>query len=204
MKGNLFIISSPSGGGKNTLIKELLKNISRVCYSISFTTRKIRKGEKNGRDYFFVSKREFENLIEQSEFLEHAEVHGNFYGTSKARVKEELAAGNDVIIDIDVQGAKIIRKKIPRAASIFILPPSYEILSERLKIRNTETQEALTVRLNNAKQEIKAFKIFDYIIVNDELERASDKLKAIFLAERLRRDRQIGEIHDILASFENS
>ena len=204
MKGSLFIISSPSGGGKNTLIKELLKKISRVCYSISFTTRKIREGEKNGRDYFFVSKSKFENLIEQNEFLEHAEVHGNLYGTSKARVKEELAAGNDVILDVDVQGAKTVRKKIPKAASIFILPPSYKILSERLKSRNTETQEALKVRLNNAKQEVKAFKIFDYIIVNDELERASDKLKAIFLAERLRRDRQIGEIHDILRSFGSS
>jgi guanylate kinase len=138
MQGNLIIISSPSGGGKGTLIKEVLKILPNIGYSVSFTTRKMRDGEENGKDYFFVSEEQFEDLKEKGEFLEFAKVHGNFYGTSVNFVKTEIAAGRDVVLEIDVQGAESIRKIFPQAVSIFILPPSYEVLQKRLTARATE------------------------------------------------------------------
>ncbi len=201
MKGNLFIISSPSGGGKGTLIKELLKTVSGISYSVSYTTREMRDGEENGKDYFFVSKEEFKNLIDEDRFLEYAVVHGNFYGTSKSQIEKELADGKDIILEIDVQGAEIVRKKLSDSVGIFILPPSFEVLKKRLKERSTESEEALKIRLNNAKEEVKEYKCFDYVVVNDEVEMASSKLKMIFLSERLKTDRQTDSIRDILISF---
>jgi len=202
MKGNLFIISSPSGGGKGTLIKKLLEEVPNVSYSVSYTTRQARDGEENGKDYIFVSGEEFKRLIAEDEFIEYAVVHGNFYGTSRSKIEKETSEGKDVILEIDVQGARIIREKVPDAIGVFILPPSYEVLSRRLFERNTESGETLGVRLNNAKQEVKAFEDFDYVIINDEVENASSSLQTIFLAERLARDRQIDKIHDILKSFD--
>jgi len=204
MKGNLFIVSSPSGGGKGTLIKEVLKSVPNVGYSISYTTRKKRDGEEHGKDYFFVDPNEFENLIKKGEFLEYAAVHNNLYGTSASQVDKEIAEGNDIILEIDVQGAKIVNEKVPNAIGIFILPPSYETLSIRLAERNTEDDESLRMRLNNAKQEVKSFDRFDYIVINEEIGKAAADLARIFLSERLRRDRQTGTIHDILMSFDNS
>ncbi len=203
MKGNLFIITSPSGGGKGTLIKRVLPTVENLSYSVSYTTRKMREGEVDGRDYFFVSVDEFKNLIKNNEFLEFAEVHRNFYGTSKSQVDKEINQGNDIILEIDVQGAGKVQKKLPNSIGIFILPPSYKILSERLIERNTESQENLTVRLNNAKEEVKRYSEFDFIVVNDELEKATQDLQSIILAERLKRDRQIYLIQDILNTFEN-
>ncbi|MEZ5346746.1 MAG: guanylate kinase [Pyrinomonadaceae bacterium] len=202
MKGNLFIISSPSGGGKGTLIRELLNRVPDLAYSVSYTTRSIRDGEENGKDYFFVAEEEFRRLIENDAFLEHAVVHGNHYGTSKEKVESRLVEGKDVILEIDVKGAEIVREKAPHAIAIFILPPSFRKLSDRLTERNTETQEAFKVRLNNAKQEVKAAEGFDYVVINDEIEKAVKELESIFLAERLRPIRQRAAIRDILKSFD--
>jgi guanylate kinase len=202
MLGNLFIISSPSGGGKGTLIREVLRIVPNIGYSISFTTRKIRVGEEHGKHYFFVGREEFENLIERGEFLEYAEVHGNFYGTSKTQVEKMTNDGRDVILEIDVQGANSIRAKMPKAVSIFILPPSFEVLKTRLVLRQTESDEELAVRLRNSRGEVEDYKDFDYIIINDEVKKATNDLKTAILAERLRKDRQLEKIETILETFE--
>ncbi|MGI8882814.1 MAG: guanylate kinase [Pyrinomonadaceae bacterium] len=204
MKGNLIIISSPSGGGKGTLIKEVLKTVPNIGYSVSYTTRKIRDGEENGRDYFFVSRAEFSGLIEQNEFIEFAEVHGNLYGTSVNQVQQEIEDGNDVILEIDVQGAESIRRKMPDAVGIFILPPSFEVLRQRLVARATEQKEDLSLRLRNSINEVRQFEYFDFVVVNDEVMRATGDLQNIILAERLRRVRQIEVVQGILNSFDIS
>jgi guanylate kinase len=204
MKGNLIIISSPSGGGKGTLIKEVLKTVPNVGYSISFTTRQIRAGEQCGRDYFFVSHAEFSRLIEEKALLEYAEVHGNFYGTSLDQVKTEIDTGHDIILEIDVQGAANVRQKIPEALSIFILPPSFEILSARLTARATEKKEDLALRLKNSRGEVNRFSEFEYVVINDNVERATKDLQMIILADRLKRVRQINRIQGILSSFDTS
>lgn len=202
MKGNLIIISSPSGGGKGTLIKEILKTVPNIGYSVSYTTRPMREGEKNGRDYFFVSRERFQELIGAGEFLEFAEVHGNFYGTSIKQVEAEAAIGRDIILEIDVQGAKNVREKMPEAVSIFILPPSFEVLKERLTARATEKKDDLELRLKNSFGEVSCYKDFEYIVINDSVEHASADLERIILAERLRRIRQTDSIRAILDSFD--
>jgi len=202
MKGNLIIISSPSGGGKGTLIKEVLKIVPNIGYSVSYTTRTIREGEEDGRHYFFVSREKFAELIEAGEFLEYAEVHGNFYGTSIKQIESETNLGRDIILEIDVQGAENVRKTIPEAVSIFILPPSFEVLKQRLTARATEKQEDLQLRLTNAKGEVERFSEFEYIVINDSIERAFADLEQIILAERLRRNRQMDIIRVILDSFD--
>jgi guanylate kinase len=204
MKGNLIIISSPSGGGKGTLIKEILRTTHAIGYSVSYTTRTAREGEENGRDYLFVSYQEFSDLIKQDEFLEYAEVHGNFYGTSKTRVDSEIENGRDVILEIDVQGADNIIKNFPDAVSIFILPPSFEVLKARLTARATETSETLNLRLKNSFGEVQKYKEFQYIVVNDEKQKATDDLRNIILAERLKRVRQTEAVQGILDSFDIS
>ncbi len=204
MKGSLIIISSPSGGGKGTLIKEILKIVPKIGYSVSFTTRQMRPGEENGRDYFFVGKEEFENLIKQGEFLEHAEVHGNFYGTSIKRVKAETELGRDIILEIDVQGAANVRQLMPEAVSIFIMPPSYQVLERRLTARATEKQEDLSVRLRNSFGEINRYTEFEYVVVNDDVAAAAAKLQTVIIAERLKRIRQNEVIQGILDSFDVS
>lgn len=202
MKGNLIIISSPSGGGKGTLIKEILKIVPQIGYSVSFTTRKMRDGEENGREYCFVSREEFVSLIEVGEFLEFAEVHGNFYGTSIKKVESELGLGRDIILEIDVQGAHLVLKKMPDAISIFILPPSFEILQSRLVNRATESKEDLELRLQNSFEEVSRYKEFEFIVVNGEIESAVKDLERIILAERLKRIRQTDVIQGILDSFD--
>ncbi|RMG07762.1 MAG: guanylate kinase, partial [Acidobacteria bacterium] len=150
MKGKLFIISSPSGGGKGTLIREILKIVPKVTLSVSFTTRPKRAGEEHGKDYFFISEPEFLNLIKKNAFLEYAKVHGHFYGTSREYVEEKLNAGQDVILEIDIQGARSIKKLPLETISIFIMPPSFQVLRERLIARGTESEESLKIRLENA------------------------------------------------------
>lgn len=204
MKGRLIIISSPSGGGKGTLIKEVLDAVPDLAYSVSYTTRAPRFGEEEGRHYHFVSKQEFDDEINANGFLEYAEVHGNYYGTSKAFVHRVTDEGKDVILEIDVQGAGWVRKKVPDALGIFILPPSFEVLKARLMARGTENQDDLNLRLKNARAEVMEYSHFDYVIVNDEIFSAARKLGAIILAERQRRDRQIEGIYDILDSFDVS
>lgn len=185
------------------MIKRVLGLVDDLSYSVSYTTRKMREGEVHGQDYFFVDVAKFGKLIDENEFLEYAEVHGNFYGTSKNQVRNETDEGNDIILEIDVQGAKNVQKQLPQAVGIFILPPSYKILSERLIARRTENDQNLTVRLNNARKEVRQVSDFEYIVVNNDLDIATDNLKSIIIAERLKRDRQIYHIQDILDSFEN-
>ena len=204
MQGNLIIISSPSGGGKGTLIKEVLKIVPNIGYSVSYTTREMRVGEQNGKDYFFVTRREFENLIEEGSLLEYAEVHDNLYGTSLNQVKAEIEAGHDIILEIDVQGAKEVREKIPEAVSIFILPPSFEILAARLTARATEKREDLSLRLKNSFGEVRRFTEFEFVVVNDNVERATGDLRLIILADRLKPVRQSTVIKGILSSFDES
>jgi guanylate kinase len=203
MKGILFIISSPSGGGKGTLIREVLHRVPNIGYSVSFTTRPPREGEIHGQHYFFVSPAEFENLIEQGEFLEYANVHGNFYGTSKTQVAAETEKGRDIILEIDVQGAESVRKVAPEAIGVFILPPSYQILRQRLTLRQTESEENLILRLLNAREEVQDYKNFDYVIVNDEVAKGTLDLQSVILAERVKRERQRAAVEDILKTFEN-
>lgn len=204
MQGNLIIISSPSGGGKGTLIKAVLKTLPKVGYSVSYTTRAMRGGETQGKDYFFVNPAEFETLIKQGEFLEYATVHDNFYGTSLNQVKKEIEAGHDIILEIDVQGAASVRTKIPEAVSVFILPPSFEVLAARLTARATEKKEELALRLKNSFGEVNRFSEFEYVVVNDAVEKATAHLQTIILAERLKRVRQSRVIQGILDSFDES
>lgn len=201
MKGILFIITSPSGGGKGTLIKEILRTMENISYSVSFTTRKMRMGEIHGKDYFFVSPEEFENLIKQGDFLEYAIVHGNYYGTLQRQVKNETESGRDIILEIDVQGAESVKEKMPEAVSIFILPPSYEVLRQRLISRETESDADLQLRLENAKTEVKFYKQFDYVIINEEKNAAVENLKSVISAERLRSVRQTDDVESIINSF---
>lgn len=201
MKGILFIISSPSGGGKGTLIKEILRTMTNISYSVSFTTRKIRQGEVHGKDYLFGSMDEFENLVKQEDFLEYAKVHGNFYGTLRRQVRKETEEGRDIILEIDVQGAESIKAKMPEAVSIFILPPSFEVLRNRLVSRRTENDADLRLRLENAKTEVKYYDRFDYTVINEEKEKAVENLRSIITAERLRSIRQTGDVASIINTF---
>jgi guanylate kinase len=203
MRGNLFIISSPSGGGKGTLIRRVLENVPNIGYSVSFTTRPPRGGEVNGTDYQFVSRTEFENLVGQGEFLEYAEVHGNLYGTSLSQTERMTGAGRDVILEIDVQGAEKVKRKVPEAVSIFILPPSFEVLRNRLEARATEDKYDLQLRLKNSPGEVERYTEFDYVIINDEVEKASFELESIIRGERVRRERQKENIKEVIKTFEN-
>jgi guanylate kinase len=204
MKGNLIIITSPSGGGKGTLIKHVLETVPHVGYSVSYTTRAMRHGEENGRDYFFVSHEEFARLKARGEFLESASVHDNLYGTSKTQVQNLTAAGYDIILEIDVQGAKAVLEKMPDAVSVFIMPPSFEVLRARLTARATETSADLLLRLRNSFTEVREYEFFEYVVVNEQLETASEHLRSIIQSERLKRIRQTDVISDILSNFDIS
>ena len=200
----MIIISSPSGGGKGTLIKEVLESVPDLRYSVSFTTRAPRFGEEQGRHYHFVSKEKFEEKINAGEFLEYAEVHGNYYGTSLRQVNQMTEGGNDVVLEIDVQGAGWVRKRVPDALGIFILPPSFEVLKARLMARGTENPTDLELRLKNARDEVLEYSQFDYVIINDEIFSAVRRLASVIIGERQRRDRQTEAIYDILGSFDVS
>ena len=204
MKGNLIIISSPSGGGKGTLIREVLGMVPHLGYSVSHTTRAPRYGEEEGKHYRFVSKEEFEAYRDEDRFLEFAEVHGNYYGTSMEETEKMTDAGNDVILEIDVQGAATVIDKMPEAVSIFIMPPSFDVLRARLTARATEGMQDLELRLRNSLGEVMQFSRFGYVVVNDEIAAASNKMAAIILAERQRPHRQGELIKGILGSFERA
>ena len=201
MKGNLIIISSPSGGGKGTLIREVLDAVPDVGYSVSLTTRAPRWGEEDGRDYHFVTPLEFQDCVDEGGFLEYAEVHGNLYGTSRAQIDRIIAEGRDVILEIDVQGAISVMEQIPEVVSIFILPPSFTVLQARLTARNTEDEADLALRLRNSFDEVSQYERFQYVIVNEEVPAASRMLASIIWAERQRRDRQTAAVQAILDSF---
>ncbi len=184
--GTLFVISAPSGAGKTSLVAEMLEADQNLGVSVSHTTRAMREGEQNGVNYHFVSREAFEAMISRSEFLEHAEVFGNYYGTSQLWVEETLATGQDVILEIDWQGAAQVRRLIPRCVSIFIVPPSAEALAERLNGRGTDTPEVVDRRLAEAAEECQHAVEFDYLVVNDQFETALADLLAIVRSQRLR------------------
>lgn len=183
----VYIISAPSGSGKSTLVNELRKIVPRLDFSISYTTRPPRGSEQNGKEYFFVPKPAFEQMIKDDEFLEYAEVFGNFYGTARRFQRGAEKARHDLLLDIDVQGAAQIKQKIPDAVSIFILPPNREKLEWRLRNRGLDAEEVIQRRLVTASREIENYDKYDYILVNDRLEDSVEALQAIVLAERLRR-----------------
>jgi guanylate kinase len=190
MSGLVFIISAPSGSGKSTLVAEIQKLVKGLDFSVSYTTRKPRGSEKNGKEYYYVDRAEFERLIDEGAFLEHADVFGNYYGTHRKFLEEAHARGNDLLLDIDVQGAAQVRKALPREmrVSIFVLPPSRQELETRLKLRssaeNVRDQEVIQRRLMTASREIENYGEYDYILVNDVLVDAINKLRAIIMTER--------------------
>lgn len=183
-KALIFVISSPSGGGKTSICHHLIRTLPRLKRSLSFTTRKIREGERGNSDYYFISKEEFLEKIKKDAFMEWAKVLDNYYGTSREVVKRYLSAGNDVLLNIDVQGALQIKKVCPGAISIFILPPSVNVLKKRLVGRKTDTKAEIDKRLNLAKKELSYAPKYDYVVVNDSLRRAVEKVKSIIIAER--------------------
>jgi guanylate kinase len=185
MAGNLYVVAAPSGAGKTTLVRLLLEREPEVQLSISFTTREPRPGEQNGREYHFIDSGDFRAMIDAHEFLEWAEVHGNFYGTSKKWIADRLAAGADVLLEIDWQGAQQVRKLFPEAIGIFILPPSMEELTRRLTGRGTDSREVISRRLAAAQAEMRHVGEFDYVIINDQLEPALEDLRAVVRASRL-------------------
>jgi guanylate kinase len=198
MSGSLFIVSAPSGAGKTTLVSGLIAAEPLVRKSVSYTTRKPRPGEENGRDYHFVAAEDFERMRTAGEFLETAHVHGNLYGTSRRTVETETAAGNDVLLEIDWQGAAQIRKLKPDAVAIFILPPSIEALEKRLRGRGQDSAETIAKRVAAARGEISHAGEFDYVIINDEFNRAAQDLISIIRAERLRLPRQLARHTDLI------
>lgn len=203
-RGTLFVVSSPSGGGKGTIIRHVLALVPDLSYSVSFTTRAPRHGEANGREYFFVSRDVFSEMVAAGEFLESACVHGNFYGTARRQVTEETTAGIDLVLEVDVQGADSVRQLSLDSVSIFILPPSYEVLRKRLVARGTDTPEELEVRLRNAPEELRQYSKFDYVIINDEVERAAAQLASIIHAERARCMRQEKLVREVIQKFDTS
>ena len=187
-KGKLIVISGPSGAGKSTVLFRAIEGRKDICFSTSVTTRKPRAGELDGREYFFVKHERFKEMIENNDLLEYAEYVGNFYGTPRTYVVDKMNAGYNVILDIEVQGARQVKEKMPDAVKIFIIPPSIDELANRLRGRGTDTEEAIAGRLNRARQEYDEADFYDYIIVNDDVETAAAELSAIILAEKCRAD----------------
>lgn len=183
----IYIISAPSGSGKSTLVNELLKLVPELDFSISFTTRAPRGSEQSGKQYHFVSREEFEQMIRDDEFLEHACFDGNYYGTARRFLHETGQKGHDLLLDIDVQGAQQMKQKVPEAISIFVLPPDRKTLEWRLRKRSEDKEEVIRRRLVAASREIENYDKYDYILINDDLEESIDSLEAIVLSERLSR-----------------
>ncbi len=206
-KGELFILSAPSGTGKTTLIQSMLQGglakFGGLAFSVSHTTRKPRTGEVDGKDYHFVDHAAFQSMIASDRFLEWAEVHNNYYGTSFDEVLPRLAQGIDVLMDIDVQGAERVLSRYPEAHSIFIMPPSYDVLQSRLHRRGLDSEQEIARRLAVSLWEIRRYDRYRYVIVNDDAHRASDVLAAIILEKRHRQERMRGRVHSILKDFQD-
>jgi guanylate kinase len=199
--GNLFIISAPSGAGKTSLVKALLKTGIDLRLSISYTSRPARPEEVDGRDYHFVSREMFEQRRERGEFLESAQLYGNFYGTSQKWINETIASGHDILLEIDSQGAHQVRRIFPKVVGIFVLPPSLEVLEMRLRLRGQDSSEAITRRLAAAREEMGHVGEYDYVIINEKLDKALQDLACIVHAERLRMTKQIARHLDLMTQL---
>jgi guanylate kinase len=186
VKGNLFVITAPSGAGKTSLVRALLEADNRAMLSVSYTTRPARPGEVDGKDYHFVSRERFEEMLQRGDFLESAEVYGNYYGTSQPWLEGAMNSGNDLILEIDWQGAAQVRKLFPAAVGVFVLPPSLDVLRQRLKSRAQDSDEVIARRLAAAKEDMSHVNEFDYVIINNQFDVALQDLLAVFRAERLR------------------
>ena len=197
----VFIISAPSGSGKSTLVGRLMTEVAGLTFSVSYTTRAPRGKERNGESYFFTTRKEFESLIQKDEFLEFANVFGNYYGTRRTALDEAAQKRCDLVLDIDVQGAGQLKRKIPSAVSIFILPPSRVTLERRLRSRSEDPDSVIERRLHDAAREIGNYESYDYVLVNDDLEESSKTLMGIVRAERARRSRVEEKIQPILDTF---
>lgn len=199
--GNVFVLSAPSGAGKSTLAKRLVQQIQGLVFSVSFTTRSPREGERDGQDYFFLDDEAFDRMVDQGGFVEWVTVYGKRYGTGKEWIQEKLRTGVDVLLDIETIGARNVHNEIPDAIMIFLLPPNAEALSERLRGRGKDSEAQIRMRLQYAKHELQAFDHYDYLVVNDDLETAYRKMEAVILATRCRRERMVPEALRILESF---
>jgi guanylate kinase len=203
-RGLLFVVSAPSGTGKTTVVERLVERYPHVWQSRSYTSRPPRVGEADGVDYNFVSRQKFESMAREGEFLEWAAIFGNLYGTSQRDTEAALAAGIDLVLVIDVQGARQVRTRKPEAVAIFVLPPSYDTLANRLRGRNQDATEAIDVRLETARAEVAAVDEYDYVVVNQDLEQCLAELAAIVVAEHARRSRRRHLIDPILRTFEDA
>ena len=199
--GNLFIISAPSGAGKTSLVKALLKTGIDLRLSISYTSRPARPEEVDGRDYHFVSREMFEQRRERGEFLESAQLYGNFYGTSQKWINETIASGHDILLEIDSQGAHQVRRIFPKVVGIFVLPPALEVLETRLRLRGQDSSEAITRRLAAAREEMGHVDEYDYVIINEKLDQALQDLACIVHAERLRMAKQLARHYDLVTQL---
>ena len=201
MIGNLFIVAAPSGAGKTTLVRLLLENDSQIGVSISHTTRQPRQGEENGREYHFVDVPAFLSMVDRGEFLEWAEVHGNYYGTSKQWIASEMTSGRDVLLEIDWQGAQQVSKVFPEAIGIFVLPPSMPVLEARLSGRGTDSADVIARRIAAARDEMRHVDEFDYVIINDDLQQALRDLESVVFSCRLRYTNQRQRHASLFASL---
>ena len=199
--GKLYIISAPSGAGKTSLVKQMAADLDDLLVSVSHTTRQQRPGEIHGRDYYFVSEEEFQAMLAQQDFLEYAQVFDHYYGTARQTVTENLNAGSDLILEIDWQGARQIRKKMPECLSIFILPPSTAVLEQRLRKRGQDSELIISRRMQDAVAEMQHYDEYDYLLVNDDFDQALMQLKSIVISERLRKTRQKPALAALLAEL---
>jgi guanylate kinase len=197
----VFIISAPSGSGKSTLVKRLMDNVPNLMFSVSYTTRQPRGNEKDGQNYHFTTREEFEAMLARDEFLEWAQVFGNYYGTHTGALERARESGKDLVLDIDVQGARQLKAKIPEAVSVFILAPSRQILEKRLRARGEDREEVIVRRLKDAADEIRNYDNYDYVLINRDLAEAEATLAGIVRAERARRTRIEDQIRPILETF---
>ena len=201
MRGTLYIVAAPSGAGKSSIVNACLKRDAGICLSISFTSRAPRPGERHAEHYHFVGEDEFQRMIDAGDFFEHARVHGDWKGTARQSVEPQLAAGKDVLLEIDWQGARQVRARVPDAVSIFILPPSRQALEQRMRARGQDSEDTIRRRLAAAREEMSHYGEFDYVIVNEVFDTAVEEMCAVFTASRLRRNAQVARHARLLSAL---